>query len=59
VASRRGWDFKRRKQELGQRRFFYLGFGGMALGLMLVPVLNLFVLPAAAVGLSRTVFPES
>jgi len=53
VASRRGWDFKRRKQELGQRRFFYLGFGGMALGLMLVPVLNLFVLPAAAVGLSR------
>ncbi len=52
VASRKGWDFKRRKQELGQRRLFYLGFGGMALGLMLVPVLNLFVLPAAAVGLS-------
>jgi len=59
VASRRGWDFKRRKQELGQRRFFYLGFGAMALGLMLVPVLNLFILPAAAVGLSRTAFPES
>lgn len=53
VASRRGWDFKRRKQELGRRRFFYLGFGGMALGLMLVPVLNLFVLPAAVVGFSR------
>jgi len=53
VASRRGWDFKRRKQALGQRRFFYLGFGGMALGLMLVPVVNLFVLPAAVVGLSR------
>jgi len=59
VASRRGWDFKRRKQELGQRRFFYLGFGGISLGLMLVPILNLFVLPAAAVGLSRTAFPES
>jgi len=53
VASRRGWDFARRKQELGQRRFFYLGFGGMALGLMLVPVLNLLVLPAAVVGLTR------
>jgi len=53
VASRRSWDFKRRKQALGQRRWFYLGFGGMALGLMLVPVVNLFVLPAAAVGLSR------
>jgi len=53
VASRRGWDFKRRKQELTRRRFFYLGFGGAALGLMLVPVVNLFVLPAAVVGLSR------
>jgi len=52
VASRKGWDFKRRKQVLGQRRFFYLGFGGMALGLMLIPVVNLFVLPAAVVGLS-------
>lgn len=57
VASRRGWSFKRRKHELGQHRFFYLGFGGMALGLMLVPVLNLFVLPAAAVGLSRMDVP--
>jgi len=55
VASRSGWNFKRRKQELGQRRFFYLGFGGMALGLMLVPVVNLLVLPAAAVGLGRSV----
>jgi len=53
VASRRGWSFERRRQELGQRRWFYLGFGGAALGLMLVPVLNLFVLPAAAVSLSR------
>jgi len=54
VASRKGWNFKRRKQEIGQRRFFYLGFGGMALGLILVPVLNLLVLPAAVVGLSRS-----
>jgi len=52
VASRRGWNFKRRKQELAQHRFFYIGFGGVALGLMLVPVLNLLVLPAAVVGLS-------
>jgi len=53
VASRKGWNFKRRKQALGQHNFFYLGFGGTALGLMLVPVVNLFVLPAAVVGLSR------
>jgi len=58
VASRRGWNFKRRKQELEQRRFFYLGFGGMALGLILIPVLNLMVLPAAVVGLSSGVHPD-
>jgi len=58
VASRKGWGFKRRQQELGQHRFFYLGFGGMALALMLVPVLNLFVLPAAAVGLSSRMKEE-
>ncbi|MDQ6959418.1 MAG: EI24 domain-containing protein [Mariprofundaceae bacterium] len=62
VASRRGWNFERRKQEFEKRRWFYLGFGGAALGLMLVPVVNLFVLPAAVVGLSRislSVSPES
>jgi len=52
-ASRRGWDFSRRKSELQRRRFFYLGFGGIAMVLLLVPFLNLFVLPAAVTGLSR------
>lgn len=52
-ASRLQWDFTRRRQAMRERRFFYLGFGGTAMLLMLVPLLNLLVLPAAVVGLSR------
>lgn len=52
-ASRRHWDFKARKQNLNERRWFYLGFAGAALALMLVPLLNLLVIPAAVVGISR------
>lgn len=52
-ASRRGWGYARRTEELGRRPWFYLGFGGTAMALMLVPVLNLLVLPAAVVALSR------
>ena len=52
-ASRRQWDYARRRQELGQTPWFYLGFGGTAMLMMLVPVLNLLVLPAAVVALSR------
>ena len=52
-ASRRQWDYARRRQELGSRPWFYLGFGCTAMALMLVPALNLLVLPAAVVALSR------
>ncbi len=52
-ASRRGWDFNTRKQKLAERRWFYVGFAGSAMALMLVPVLNLLVIPAAVVGMSR------
>lgn len=52
-ASRLGWDFAARKLELKSRRWFYLGFAGSALLLMLVPVINLLVIPAAVVGLSN------
>ncbi|MDX8391704.1 MAG: EI24 domain-containing protein [Mariprofundaceae bacterium] len=57
-ASRRGWDFARRKGELTGKRFFWLGFGGLAMFLMLIPVVNLFVIPAAVVGLSHHFGPE-
>ncbi len=52
-ASRRQWDYARRRQELVHTPWFYLGFGGTAMLMMLVPVLNLLVLPAAVVALSR------
>jgi len=54
VASRRDWAFAERKGALQSRRFFWLGFGGLAMALMLVPLVNLLVLPAAVVGLSRS-----
>jgi len=52
-ASRRQWDYARRRQELRRTPWFYLGFGGTAMAMMLVPGLNLLVLPAAVVALSR------
>ena len=53
IASRRGWVFARRKQTLDDKRWFYFGFSGLATVFLLVPVLNLFVIPAAVVGLSQ------
>ena len=53
TASRRGWDFQSRKQKLLDRRWFYLGFSGLALLLLTIPLLNLLVIPAAVVGHSR------
>ena len=56
-ASRRGWVFSRRRQDIKQHRWFYFGFSGIAMLLLLVPVVNLFVIPAGVVALSseRTV----
>jgi len=53
-ASRRGWDYAKRKQQLIAKRWFYLGFAGLATLLMMVPVVNLLVIPAAVVGLSKS-----
>ncbi|HKJ83836.1 MAG TPA: EI24 domain-containing protein [Mariprofundaceae bacterium] len=53
TASRRGWHYGARKRELARRRWFYLGFGGTAFVLMMMPILNIMVLPAAVVALSR------
>jgi len=52
-ASRRGWTWEQRRDAWEQRKWFYLGLAGTASLAMLVPVLNLFVLPAAVVGLYR------
>jgi len=53
TASRRDWDFKERKQQLLDQRWFYLGFSGLALLLLTIPLLNLLIIPAAVVGHSR------
>jgi len=53
-ATRRGWTFPRRKSALAGQPLFWLGFGGVAMFLMLLPVINLLVLPAAVVALSTT-----
>jgi len=53
-AGRRGWKWPERSREFADNKWFYFGFSGMASLLIVIPVLNLFVLPAAVVGLSRT-----
>jgi CysZ protein len=53
AASRHGWDFNMRKQKLNERRWFYFGFAGLAMLLLMVPLLNLLVIPAAVVGLGK------
>lgn len=57
VAARRGWDFARRKQALARKRWFWLGFGGAAMALTMLPLVNLLVLPAATVALARRPLP--
>ena len=52
-ASRKDMPFKARKQHMKNNFWFWLGFGGIALLLMAVPVLNIFVLPAAVVALAK------
>ncbi len=52
-ASRRGWDWGRRKQEFLRHRGFYLGLCAAATAAMMLPVINLLALPAAVVGLAQ------
>ena len=52
-ASRRNWRWQERKSEMQKQRWFYLGMAGLASFMLLIPVVNLLVLPAAVVGLSR------
>jgi len=52
TASRKAMDYAQRKSDMNDRRFFWLGFGGLAMLMLLVPLLNLLVIPAAVVALS-------
>lgn len=52
-ASRRDWGFAERKGRLNRQRWFYFGFAGTAALLLLLPLINLLVIPAAVVGLTR------
>jgi len=54
TASRQGWDFAQRKNTIQQSRLFWLSFGGMAMLMMMIPILNLLVIPAAVVALSMS-----
>ncbi len=58
-ASRKDLPFKARKQNMKEHRWFWLGFGGTSLLLMAVPILNIFVLPAAVVALAKKGHPEA
>ncbi|MDQ6974763.1 MAG: EI24 domain-containing protein [Mariprofundaceae bacterium] len=53
TATRQGWNFTQRKTQLKARPFFWLGFGGLAMLLMLIPLMNILVIPAAVVALSQ------
>jgi CysZ protein len=52
-ASRRGWKWLQRKGEFERHRGFHIGFTGTASLLLVVPVVNLLVLPAAVAGLAN------
>jgi len=53
TASRRGWNYRVRKKSIADNAWFYAGFSGLAMLMMMIPVLNLLVIPAAVVGHSR------
>jgi CysZ protein len=45
-----GIRFNEVRRRLGQQRMLAIGFGGAATGFMLIPIVNLFVMPAAVAG---------
>lgn len=50
-ASFQGWKWSERKAQLDENKWYYMGFSGLAMFLLIIPGLNLFVLPAAVVAL--------
>jgi CysZ protein len=49
-----GWKWPERKAQMEENKWYYMGFSGLAMFLLVIPGLNLFVLPAAVVAL----FPQ-
>ncbi len=52
-ATRRNLVWKQRQQQLLDHRFFYIGLAGVASLMLMIPLVNILVIPAAVVGLSR------
>lgn len=52
-ATFQGWKWLERKAQVEENRWYYTGFSGLAMLLLIVPGLNLLVLPAAVVALYR------
>ncbi|MDQ6988879.1 MAG: EI24 domain-containing protein [Mariprofundaceae bacterium] len=52
-ASRMGLSFSERKQHFAESPAFWLGFGGTATLLMMLPLFNVLVIPAAVVALAK------
>ncbi len=50
-ATFHGWKWPERKAEMEGNKWYYFGFSGLAMLLLMLPGLNLFVLPAAVVAL--------
>lgn len=50
-AAFQGWKWPERKSQVEENKWYYFGFSGIAMLLLMVPGLNLFVLPAAVVAL--------
>ncbi|MES0371324.1 MAG: EI24 domain-containing protein [Mariprofundaceae bacterium] len=53
-ASFQNWKWPERKAQLDENKWYYMGFSGLAMFLLIIPGLNLLVLPAAVVAL----FPQ-
>ena len=50
-ASFQGWKWPQRKAQVDHNKWYYMGFSGLAMFLLVIPGLNLLVLPAAVVAL--------
>jgi len=52
-ATRRNMVWRQRQQQAVDHRLFYIGLSGAASLMLMIPLLNILVIPAAVVGLSR------
>jgi len=52
-ATRRNMVWRQRQQQAIDHRLFYIGLAGAASLMLMIPLLNILVIPAAVVGLSR------